>query len=281
YCAPDTARWAALRAGAAALGDHAAAGLDGAATSARPPALSLVWRRWISLVPRSWLALLWLCARQGRRPIVLSGFLCFALGIALPKWPLLIWPIGTMLLGLACGLAVFGYERGGGYERFLGAQRLSPGVLWEVKTLFWLCIALAGAALMWLTGVSHQALIDANDLPNNGQIRTGVDHWEGGAVLVRGNNFPVFLGLLVIHGFAVGMVYGLVAKRVIVALILGTATAGMVLALWLPSLICGGLSLWQVLLFPVVTIIAVRLVLWRWLSERLYGLRPLAILLGC
>src|SRR5579864_6053394 len=77
-------------------------------------------------LPAGWRVLLWLSFRQGRW--VLVGGLGFAvvLGLTVNLAPLILWPIGTLLLGLTCGLAVFCPDQGDG-NRFLGAQRFSPG----------------------------------------------------------------------------------------------------------------------------------------------------------
>jgi hypothetical protein len=206
---------------------------------------------------------------------------CLGLGIALPRGPLVIWPISTMLLGLACGLAVFGHERSGGYERLLGAQRLTPGTLWTVKGLFWIAIAFAGAALIWAIGITHQTLLNASDHNAGNLVGRVVERWLGDGGVARTMNLPLFLTTWVVHGFAFGVVYGLAAKRTIAALILATATSCLVLGFWVPSVILGGLAVWQVLLFPLALLLTSRLVMWPWISDRLYSLQPLTGLVAC
>src|SRR5262249_14139974 len=84
------------------------------------------------LMPGSWRSLLWLCVRQGRVQLYITLAGAFILGLAIPKAPLILWPAGTMILGLACGLAVFGYEQTGEQNGFLAAQRFPAGRLWTV-----------------------------------------------------------------------------------------------------------------------------------------------------
>src|SRR5207244_2893098 len=64
------------------------------------------------------------------------------------------------------------------------------------------------------------------------------------------------------------------------AVIFGLATTVLLVGLWLPSLICGGLALWQVLPIPLAILVGTRLFMWRWQSGRLYEMRPIAGFIG-
>src|SRR5262249_3850575 len=50
--------------------------------------------------------------------------------------------------------------------------------------------------------------------------------------------------------------------------------------LWIPSLVFGGVHIWQLLIVPVLALLTTRLALWPWLSDRLHSGKPLATLIG-
>jgi hypothetical protein len=99
-------------------------------------------RRQVSLLSSPTRVLLWLMLRQGRWVLAAGVAGAMLLGLMLHKEPLIYWPLGTLLLGLLCGLAVFAPDQNDGI-RFLGAQRFSPGRIWTTKILFWAAVLFA------------------------------------------------------------------------------------------------------------------------------------------
>ena len=96
-------------------------------------------------------------AAPGRR---LAGVLCvlgFLLGLALPAAGAGVWPAATLLLGVACGTAVFMAEQADGAFKFWGDQRLPVGWLWLRRSGLWAGVGAAVGALMLLGALIHAA----------------------------------------------------------------------------------------------------------------------------
>jgi hypothetical protein len=82
------------------------------------------------------------------------------LGFTVNAAPLVLWPWGTLLLGLACGVSVFAPDQGAGY-RFLGSQRFSPGRIWMLKTFFWGTALVVLVAVAWGLGAGLLVLLSS------------------------------------------------------------------------------------------------------------------------
>jgi hypothetical protein len=227
--------------------------------------------------PGAWRVLLWLAGRQGRW--VLLGCLLWALAVggAANANLLGVWPTGTLVLGVACGLAVFLPDQQDG-SRLLGAQRLPAGRVWTAKVLFW-SAALAGLVLLaW--GLSL-LLLQINSSHSQGDANESwSSRWLGNPELAEVVPAGLFLVLWPLYGFCFGVLFGQLAKRTVIAATLALWTALPVVALWAPSLALGGLSLWQVLPVPVLLLVTSRLAMRPWVSDRLLTRRPLASLVG-
>ena len=91
---------------------------------------------------------MWLAFRQGRWVLAACLAGALLLGFTVHLAPLSLWPLGSLVLGLVCGLAAFVPDQREGH-RFLGAQRFPPGTVWAVKLLFWGSALLGLAALAW------------------------------------------------------------------------------------------------------------------------------------
>ncbi len=237
-----------------------------------------------ALSPHSRHALAWLIARQGR--LVLVGGLLSAvlLGwfVQLPAGRIL-WPVGTLLMGLACGLAVFHPDQDGG-ATFFAAQRMPPGRIWSWKIAIWslgLCVMLV---LIWDTaGIVYQ-------VEQSGRLRDFEEEVLLRVEEARGwvnNWFPFrdepgdetgFLLIILwpVYGFCVGQFAGLIARRSIHALFLGLSLSLLLIGFWLPSLFVGGLPAWQPLGVAGLFLVATWLMMRPWMAGRLWSSRPLA-----
>jgi hypothetical protein len=218
------------------------------------------------LLPTSWRALSWLAIQQARWTLFITTLGCVIVGPFVNFAPVLVYPVATLLVGLVCGLAVFVPEQMGRQQTFLGAQRFPPGRIWTVKVAFWALAAVALTALLWGTAVGTLIFSD-----NPAGRRNWIEQWWQ----FPAGDFGLFLCLWVIHGFSLGQFFGLGAQQPIGAVIMATVAAMALSALWLPSLLFGGLHLWQVLGVPVFLLLTSRLFMWPWLAGRLYALRPM------
>lgn len=217
-------------------------------------------------------ALLWLAWRQGKGTIgwvvACSVLVGAALAFHLPGWPLLL-----LALSVLCGVQVFADEQTSKAQRFLAVQRLPAAKVWRVKTGFWGGITALVSGLPYLTAY----LIDALQLgpsPNS----------SAAARLQVGDNLLAHLGdeamrelvgpglfavLVPLYGFSVAQYLGLFVRKPIGTVVVSYLLAAKVLAFWLPSLVCGGVELWQVLLPPGLLLTGSRLAVWPWLVDQL------------
>ena len=194
--------------------------------------------------------LLWLAVRQGRWVLVacLAWTVLFAFNVH--REPLILWPFGTILLGLTCGLAVFTFDQQEG-QRFLGAQRLPPGTIWTVKVLFWGTVVFGLTVLARYLDVAGGVLFYPSDRFQPGGLYQEVrgyrwfDELGPRAALVSA---PVFLGLWPLYGFCYGQFFGQMVRRPILAVIMAFTVAPSVAAVWVPSLLFGGVPFWQMLI---------------------------------
>lgn len=264
FCRPDLQRWRAPASVPSAAVLHRV-GLTVSAPS-----------------PWGWMALLWLTYRQGRVPVLILAGVGFVLGLTLPRGGLVVWPLVTLLAGTVCGTGMFLDEQTGGFHRFLGDQRLPMGRVWTAKLVFWSLAALGTCLLVLLGAALHVALAEAQ----HGTTRWGMeqdylDRLLGGSTLLMLMNRTAFLVLWLSYGFAIGQLYTLVWRKSAVIVVVALLVSGAVASVWVPSLIAGGVAWWQVLVVPVFLLLATRLVMWAWVSDRLRGARAVAGLFGC
>jgi hypothetical protein len=220
----------------------------------------------------SWLQLWWLCWRQGWMVILLLALAAPTLALLLASSNPVVWPVVSGLVGVVCGLGVFIGEQASGSWRFLGDQRLPAGRIWAIKTGFWLMIAVGLAALALV--VLESWLPNSSDWtrPTQGAIpspRFSIDR-----VLANGAGAPSFMFVWLLYGFSMAQAFALVARKAIVAAVLALPVTALVLALWMPSMVVGGLRIWQPWGIPVLLLIGSRLAMRPWLSGRLRTRKP-------
>jgi hypothetical protein len=235
---------------------------------------------------RRWRVLWWLAFRQGRWVLAAGLVGAVALGCTVNEAPLVLWPFGTLLLGLACGLATFAPDQKEG-RSFLGSRRFPPDRVWGAKLFFWGTAAFGLCALAWyiattlapnLTvlrkgGDMSAEVVDA--LAHPGQPHYWVNRWLKG--LSESPDLPIalFLGLWPVYGFCFGQFFALVTRRPVIAVILAVFITPVVLLLYVPSLAIGGVGIWWVLPIPVLLLLTTALAVRPWVSERLWTARPL------
>ena len=262
----------AMLAGAAVLSSRRIFCQDDPSRQTTPPK-----KRFTIPLPAGWRSLLWLSFRQGRW--VLAGGLVFAiaLGLTVNLAPLILWPIGTLLLGLACGLAAFCPDQGDG-GRFLGAQRFSPGKVWSVKTLSWGISAILLTVLaFWMAMYARYELLPT--VFNRYSHSDWVNDWIPAPL--RQAVIPlVFFGLWPVYGFFVGHFLGLLMPRPVLAVFLAIFITPLAVGIWVPSLVFGGVPIWQLLLVPVLLLMTTRLAIWPWTAGRLTEVKPLLAIAG-
>jgi hypothetical protein len=236
-------------------------------------------RQAIPSATSGWRVLVWLIWRQGRPQLVLLAVIGLLVGL-LGKHTgfmneLVIWPLATLLVGVVCGIGVFTQEQEGEFYRFLGNQRLPPGCVWRVKVGVWLALVVAVAAVILLCGASRIGTVHALQGPQDTQRLWTA--FVGSGVLLSCVPKDLFLLLWLLYGFSIGQFSALVWRKSAVALVVGFLMSVGVVAVWVPSLISGGLQWWQVLPVPALLLLATRRALWTWVG----GGKPVPGLLAC
>ncbi|HEY7330582.1 MAG TPA: ABC transporter permease [Gemmataceae bacterium] len=233
--------------------------------------------RWMSRKPVdmngwiSWGRLLWLSYMQMRRLLVvlilsslILGFLLLVLGPAA-------WPALTLLLGILCGVTVWSDEQMSASFRFLGDQRFPLGRVWIVKVGMRFALAVFAAFLLLLPNLvvaaTHQfqaqegrALIERPpffaDLFHSSLVGPVVPVWT-------------HLSMWLLYGFTAGHLCGLLFRKSLVAAVVALGSSGMLLTLWIPSLVGIGLHFWQVAGVPLAWLVAGWLLMPAWTADRL------------
>lgn len=238
-----------------------------------------------------WLTLLWLTARQGWRLIAGLAVLGAGLGCLLPWHAIVVWPVSTLVVGVLCGIAAFSPEQAGGWRRFLGDQRLPPGRIWAVKVGVWLVVALAVGLLMLVAGTlcvkfKYPAWpLDTLLIPSRrDNLHTAMQR------IVEGNTgedqYGAFyqapmIPLWLAYGFGVSLMLGLSVRKRVVALMAAPLVSLLLLGLWMPSFIDGGVEWWQLYAVPALLVVTSRLLVRAWTSERLQARGAALGLAGC
>jgi hypothetical protein len=218
-------------------------------------------------VTPTWQVLLWLAARQSPGSVVVMAILVFVAGLWLSGLGLPFWPLTTLFAGVLCGTAVFRGEQADESYRFLGDQRFPVGRVWVWKNAYWLLIAAGLTVLASLVGLLHGTPIDRLGPRSMWEVESLWRNWESPLVLV---------GLWLLHGFAIGQLCTLFWRKSVVALTMALALSAAASAVWLPSVLSGGLHLWQAFALPVL-LLATSLLLQRaWVSDRLFSGKALA-----
>jgi hypothetical protein len=229
-------------------------------------------RRVESRPPASWQVLLWLPLRQGWGLALVLAILTLPMGLFLvPAGPLW-WLAFSVLVGVLCGTATFGSEQSEGSNRFLGNQRFPLGRVWAVKTAYWLAVASAVLALFVIVGVvSHMARnVGTSKHSHSEEDPDGF----AASFLFTPQNWLTFAPLGLAYGFAIGQFYSVIWRKSVVAVVVALLVSPAAVGVWLPSVIWGGLPLWQVLLPPALLLATTRMALWDWASVGLGNWRP-------
>lgn len=232
------------------------------------------WRSFLSFA--SWRSLFWLTFRQGWKIAVTLAIAGLVFGLAVPidEVAFLIWPPFALAAGVLCGTCVFAWEQAGITYRFLGNQRMPAGRVWLVKTSFWFAAAMATAVIVLLAFLIHIGLAgEAQQKSFHSWERDTQPLWD----LIGWARFGI---LWLVTGFSVGQFFALLWRKSIVAMVVSLPVAAALAGIWIPSLVGGGLHVWQIFAAPIILLAATRLSMWAWMADHLFSFRPAAVLTG-
>lgn len=218
-----------------------------------------------------WVRLMWLSWSQMRRAAMgLTVFSLLASIVMVLLAQPLVWPIVTLLLGVLCGVTVFGDEQMNGSFRFLGDQRFPFGPIWIVKTGLRFTLALVCALVLVLPSLILALTHD------EGKVVAG-DRLPFAARMLHSQLIGVliptgaYLFAWLLYGFVFGHLCGLLFRKSVVAMVLALGGASFLLILWLPSLVGIGLHFWQIAAAPLVLLTTTGLLVPGWAADRLWA----------
>ncbi len=226
-------------------------------------------------------ALAWLALRQMVVPgSVLSVFaLVCGLSLLAPgTQAVFVWPGLALAAGVLAGVLAFGDEQTHDTARFWGERRLPIGRAWMVK------IGLHLALTAWLLVLLALPSIIRSQFEQNSRFAHGPSIFSS---VFRSRLFDEigshgwkYLLLPAAYGFAVGHLCGLLFRKLVVASGVAVMVAGSLAALWMPSLLAGGVKHWQVWLPAALILFTGRLLIRPWATDRALNVGPLLRLTG-
>ena len=214
-------------------------------------------------------ASLWLSFGQGWRFYVGLAMVALVVGPLLLADPVALWPAMSLLIGVVAGIAVVADEQVWGSFRFLAEQRLPLGRLWLWKVgsraILALAVTLLSLVAAYLAWLFESSVFQGQHGPNwESQLH------DSSIDLMRRGMGAQFIFLWAVYGFCFGHLVGLLARKLLVALAIAVVVATAVVAVWLPSLLGGGVPTWQLFGLPLAILLAARLFLWPWATDRLF-----------
>ena len=229
-----------------------------------------------SIAPIRWgTRLVWLLYRQHRVTAAWLGVvtLLAGFGFLLPNAVVLAaWPPVGLFVGVLLGVALFADEQSSESGRFWSERRLRVGRFWLAKTAFGAALLLALVLVLAVPSLGRAVVA--------GNFREGIAVAAFRSTLLYGD-FPVasllFLGP--IYGFAFGQLAALIFRKAVIAAAVGLMIGGIAGALWMPSLVSGGVETWHLLVAPAVALLTSRVLAWSWTTQRL-ATRPALARLG-
>ena len=226
-------------------------------------------------------ALAWLTLRQLRLtgPVLSAFALAFGTSFLLPEMrPVFLWPALTLTAGVLAGVTAFGDEQAHRSAAYWAEQRLPIGRAWAVK------IALHFALLAWLLFLlALPCLIRSQVEPG---ARFGRGQTTIGALFQSrlfdelGSQGWKFLLTPAVYGFAFGHLCGLLFRKLVVACGVAAMLGGVAAALWLPSLLAGGVKHWHLWVPAGGALVTGRLLVRAWAADRVTNRGPLWRLAG-
>jgi hypothetical protein len=214
----------------------------------------------------------WLTLKQAWPVIWCLAAAAFLIGWLSTANAQVLWPLATLLLGVACGNSAFAPEQRDLSYQFLAAQHLPLKTFWRFRILFWLAVAIAETLVLVFAHYLHlaiQRVIAPGDQPAEG--------FQGTLPQIMGP--MLFFGVWLFYGFCIAQVFVWLCRKIILALLLSFLVAAAAISLWLPSLLCG-MNGWQVWAPPLLILVATLLLIRAWAGGRIYERKPVAALVG-
>lgn len=226
----------------------------------------------VSEAPGRIRALFWLVRHQWFVASLIGIALALVGGLAalLEEMHLLIaWPMAASLCGVCGGVFAWTDEQSKDTFKYWGERRLPLNGPWLAKILASLAQTVGWTLLLFLPVFIRTAAGENRGPLFARAFGDGILGHDVGSILA-------YLLVWPLYGFAFGHLAGLLFRKTIVALGVGLLTAAPIAALWLPSLVTGGVHGWMLWPVPLLVLASTRLLLRPWSADRLATARPLA-----
>lgn len=220
--------------------------------------------------------LLWLTFGQAGVPLAILAVASALLGLFVPAYGQTLWPLATLLLGVACGTATFAFEQSDLSYQFLAAQHFPLKTIWNVKIFFWAAAAVLAMLLLAATGGLLVLLAAAQGHRPNAEWP--LQFRFGNLLELMGP--ALFFGVWLVYGFCIGQVFVLLCRKPIYAVMVATLVSLGAIGLWLPALLCRGMSGWQLWATPIAALVATRVLVRAWAAGRIKERKPMTALAG-
>ncbi len=181
---------------------------------------------------------------------------------------LVLWLLGSLVLGWLCGIAAFTSDRNGDWQ-LLASQGCPVGVFLAVRTGFLLIVLCVTMALAWHGGTNSGDPVSwVNDRVRVLSIR--LDKYPADSL------DPLLLIIMApLYGFCFGHLFGMLICRPIIAAPLSLLFATVSVAIWAPSILNGGVHAWHVFVVPVILLLITRFSMRKWVAGQWRGRRSI------
>jgi hypothetical protein len=219
----------------------------------------------------------WLTLQQACGLVAALAAVGFLFGFVIPAQAQVLWPVATLLLGVACGTATFAAEQRDLSYHFLSSQHFPLGTIWRFKVGFWAGV-LVLVTLLIVLGAFTMVFAKVDLRPRAVAVNVPATLHMGTLPGLLGT--VSFVGIWLAYGFATAQIIVWLCRKSVLAVLLSGLVSAAALALWLPSLLCGGLQGWQAWLPPLVMFAAGYSLMRAWAAGRIMERKPLAALGG-
>ncbi len=225
-------------------------------------------------------ALWWLSVQQAWGTWIVLAIACFMMGALLPVRGQVLWPVATLLLGVVCGTATFAAEQRDLSYQFLAAQHLPLPAIWRFKTLFWFATATVAAVVLALWSLLRAGISPVAQAPGLADVPPWAASRFSLGTLPQLMGPVLYCGIWLVHGFCTGQIIVWLCRKTILALLLSLLVSAAAVGVWLPSLLCRGMSGWQLWLIPLGMLAASRLLIRVWAGGRIKERKASYLLVG-
>jgi hypothetical protein len=209
--------------------------------------------------------------------------LVLGLFFRLNEMAIVVWALGTLIIGVFCGTGVFA-NKPVEKDASPGASRKSPVAVWLINTGFWFVLAIVISGSLFLIFLLRlQRSEVGRQLPWTRVLTTPI--WDLRSI-------GLHLTMWVMIGFSIGQFFAMACRKMAIATFLSLFISLGAALLWVPSLAAGDIHVWQVFSCPVILLSATWVNMRPWMTGQLasrraplrliaFGLLAVLCLAGC